>query len=637
MINFQDVRLRRGPRVLFEHVTFSLRRGEKLGLTGANGTGKTSLLALIRGELQVDSGELSMPPGLRIASVAQETSPSARSALDYTLDGDTRLREIERAIREADAAHDGERLASLHGRYETAGGYVAASRAGRLLDGIGFAPGDLERPVTDFSGGWRMRLNLAQALMSPSELLLLDEPTNHLDLDAILWLEGWLAAYPGTLVLISHDREFLDRVATRIAHIERGAIRLYAGNYSQFEAQRTAELAVQQSMYERQQREIRHIMQFVERFRAKNTKARQAQSRLRQLERMERIAPAHVDTQFAFEFLPPEKLPRPLLALEEQAAGYGDREVLEPMSLSLVPGDRIAILGRNGAGKSTLTRLLSGELEGRGGRRVEAPDLRIGYFAQHQLEQLDPASSPFDHLRRLGGPALARGPEQAVRDLLGGFGFRGDRVFEPVAPFSGGEKARLVLAILVARRPNLLLLDEPTNHLDLEMRLALGMALQDYTGALIVVSHDRHLIRSIADELWLVHDGQLGAFDGDLDDYASWLATTRTPGEEPAPRPGAQSAEARRTQKRVEAQRRNRLSPLRAKVRELEEELSRLGTEKQRVESALADPGIYESAARETLRQQLEQQREIDKALAQAETQWLEASETLEAANREPG
>jgi ATP-binding cassette subfamily F protein 3 len=636
MIGFQDVRLRRGLRVLFEHVTFSLHRGDKLGLTGANGTGKTSLLELIRGELQVDGGEFTMPPALRIASVAQETGPVARSALDYALDGDAGLREIERALHEADAAHDGERLAWLHGRYEAAGGYAAASRAARLLDGVGFAPADLDRPVADFSGGWRMRLNLARALMSPSDLLLLDEPTNHLDLDAILWLEGWLAAYPGTLVLISHDREFLDRVVTRIAHIERGTIRLYTGNYSQFETQRAAELAVQQSMYERQQREIRHIMQFVERFRAKNTRARQAQSRLRQLERMERIAPAHVDTQFAFEFLPPEKLPRPLLSLEEQAAGYDDRQVLEPLSLSLVPGDRIAILGRNGAGKSTLTRLLAGELEGRGGRRIEAADLRIGYFAQHQLEQLDPGASPFDHLRRLGGPALARGPEQAVRDLLAGFGFRGDRVFEPVAPFSGGEKARLVLAILVARRPNLLLLDEPTNHLDLEMRLALGMALQDYTGALIVVSHDRHLVRSIADDLWLVHDGRLAPFDGDLDDYANWLASTRAPASAPAARAGMQSAEARRAQKRIEAERRNRLSPLRARVRELEQELARLADEKQRIESALGDPGIYDPGARDALRRQLDRQREVDKVLAQVEAQWLEASEALEIADREP-
>lgn len=636
MINFQDVRLSRGPRTLFEHASFILHRGEKLGLTGANGTGKTSLLQVIRGELQVDAGEVSVPPGLRIASVAQETDPSPRSALDFTLDGDVELRATERAIQAADAAHDGERLAAFHARYEAAGGYSAASRAAQLLDGVGFATADLTRPVADFSGGWRMRLNLTQALMCPSDLLLLDEPTNHLDLDAILWLEDWLGAYPGTLVLISHDREFLDRVVTRVAHIERESVRLYAGNYSQFEAQRAAELSVQQAMYERQQREIRHVMQFVERFRAKASKARQAQSRLKLLERMERIAPAHVDSQFTFEFLAPEKLPRPLVALEEQGAGYAEKNVLDPVSLSLAPGDRVAILGRNGAGKSTLTRLIAGELEGRGGRRVEAPDLRVGYFAQHQLEQLDTRSTAFEHVRRLGGPAFERAPEQAVRDLLAGFGFRGDRVFEPVAPFSGGEKARLVLALLVARRPNLLLLDEPTNHLDLEMRLALGMALQDYTGALVVVSHDRHLIRSIADDLWLVHDGKLGPFAGDLDDYADWLATNRIQGTSPTSRAGVQPAEARRVQKRVEAERRNRLGPLRARVRALEEEIARLGAQKIAVESALAEPGLYASDARDYLREQLDLQRRINKTLAETESQWVSASEALESADREP-
>lgn len=633
MINLQNVQLRRGGRLLFEGITFNILRGDKVGLTGANGSGKSSLLALIRGELQPDSGELSLPPGLRIASVAQETPPVLRTALEYTLDGDAELREMERELLAAEQAHDGARLGALHERYDALDGYAAPSRAAQLLDGLGFTNADLTRSVAEFSGGWRMRLNLAQALMCRSDVLLLDEPTNHLDLDAVLWLESWLASYQGTLLLISHDREFLDRVATRIAHIERLAVRVYTGNYSQFETQRAAELAAHQAMFERQQREIRHVMQFVDRFRAKATKARQAQSRLKLLERMQRIAPAHVDTQFAFEFLQPEKLPRPLLSLEDQSAGYGDTQILAGVNLVLSPGDRIAILGRNGAGKSTLTRLLAGELRATGGRRVEAVDLRVGYFAQHQLEQLDARMSPAEHLRRFA-PFFAGASEQAVRDHLAGFGFRGDRAFEPVVAFSGGERARLVLALLVGQRPNLLLLDEPTNHLDLDMRHALGMALQDFSGALLVVSHDRHLVRSIADDLWLVHEGRVGTFDGDLDDYAAWLDSTRAPRTNPAR--VAPAPDARRARKRAEAELRNRLSPLRATVRALEEEIARLGDAQVEVERTLAEPALYESASREELKLRLQRREKVARAIAEAERRWLQASEALEAANREP-
>lgn len=395
MLTFHNLQLRRGPRVLFEGVTFGVFRGDRVGITGANGTGKSSLLSLVRGELHPDAGEFSAPPGLRMAWVEQETSADPKPAIEYTLDGDVELRETERAIEDADRAHDGARLATLHAQYEALGGYSARSRAAQLLAGIGFAPGDIERPVAVFSGGWRVRLNLARALMCRSDLLLLDEPTNHLDLDAVLWLEQWLLAYRGTLLLIAHDREFLDRVVTRIAHIERQSIRIYTGNYSEFEAQRAAALALQQSTYERQQREIHHIEEFIERFRAKATKARQAQSRMKVLERMQRIAPAHVDGQFEFSFAEPEKLPRPLLTLEDQNAGYGERLVLKDVSLVISPGDRVALLGRNGAGKSTLTKLLAGELVARSGTRTPAADLRIGYFAQHQLEQLDPALDAF--------------------------------------------------------------------------------------------------------------------------------------------------------------------------------------------------------------------------------------------------
>jgi ATP-binding cassette subfamily F protein 3 len=526
MLNFCDLTLRRGKRVLFSGATFSLFRGEKVGITGENGSGKSSLLALVRGELTPDGGTFDMPAQLAVAHVSQELLPSERSAIDFVLDGDPQLRELEARLNQAQLQDDGEHLAELHARYEAIGGYEATSRAGQLLHGLGFAASDEQRSVSAFSGGWRVRLNVAQALMCRSDLLLLDEPTNHLDLDAILWLESWLLGYPGTLLLISHDREFLDRVTDRIVNLEHGHARAYRGNYSAFEQQRASELAEQAALYTRQQREIRHMQSFVERFRAKASKARQAQSRLKALERMQRIAPAHVDSSFEFSFALPQKLPRPLLALERQAVGYEGRAVVSGISLTVAPGDRVAVLGRNGAGKSTLMKLLAGQLEASAGARTCARDLKIGYFAQHQLEQLNALGTPYQHLREMSEALVDRATEQQLRDFLGAFGFRGDRVFEPVAPLSGGEKARLVLALLAYQRPNLLLLDEPTNHLDLEMRQALAVALQDYEGAVILVSHDRHLLRVVADQLLLVDQGRLSEFDGDLEDYARWLSAS---------------------------------------------------------------------------------------------------------------
>jgi ATP-binding cassette subfamily F protein 3 len=630
MLNFQNVQLRRGTRVLFEHATFTIYRGEKVGITGANGTGKSSLLALVSGELQPESGEFGRPAQLRIASVAQETPAVEQAAIDYVLDGDIELRAVERALAGSAPAQDGAALAELHARFGSLDGYAARSRAAQLLRGVGFANDELERPVSTFSGGWRMRLNLARALMRRSDLLLLDEPTNHLDLDAVIWLESWLAAYRGTLLLIAHDREFLDAVVSRIVHLECQTVRTYPGNYSAFETQRAADLALAQALYEKQQREIHHVLQFVERFRAKASKARQAQSRLKLLERMERIAPAHVDTPFEFAFLPPEKLPRPLLRIEGRSVAFGERRVLDDVEVALAPGDRIAVLGRNGAGKSTLMKLLAGVIGGSGGRQEAAADLRVGYFAQHQLEQLDDAASAFDHLRAHGGRAMQVAPEQALRDHLGGFGFRGDRVFEPVGPFSGGERARLVLALLVAQRPNLLLLDEPTNHLDLEMRHALGMALQDYSGALVVVAHDRHLIRSVADTLWLVANGRVAPFDGDLDDYARLLA-------QPAAREQGASAaggDDRRTRKRLEAERRNQLSPLRAAVRDLEAQIAQLEQERGANDAALADGGLYLIDRRDELMRQLAKRSELTQSLAAAEARWIAACEALEEAER---
>jgi ATP-binding cassette subfamily F protein 3 len=467
--------------------------------------------------------------------------------------------------------------------------------------------------------------------MCRSDLLLLDEPTNHLDLDAILWLERWLIDYPGTLLLIAHDREFLDRIVNRVVNIEHGRARAYRGNYSAFEEQRAAELAEQSALFTRQQQQIRHMESFVERFRAQATKARQAQSRLKALERMQRIAPAHVDSPFEFEFRQPDKLPRPLLALENQSAGYGERVLLERVGLTIAPGDRIALLGRNGAGKSTLMKLLAGELPARSGTRTEARDLALGYFAQHQLEQLAVDDSPLGNLKRLAGPLAMRATEQELRDFLAGFGFAGERVFEPVAPFSGGEKARLMLAIVIFRRPNLLLLDEPTNHLDLEMRQALAVALQDYAGAVVVVSHDRHLLRTVADQFYVVQGGRMQPFDGDLEDYAQWLAQASASTSQSTTESQGDSADARRQRRREEAQRRAALNPLKTQLVKLELELDALARETQRVQAALAAPDLYTDAAKARLRELLDAQTRLARDTQRVEAAWLTGSEELEA------
>jgi len=637
MLNFSDVSIRRGPRLLFSEATFGLFRGEKVGITGENGSGKSSLMSLVLGELQPDSGTFEMPSNLEIAHVSQELLATDQQAIEFVLDGDAGLRAIERDIADAEARDAGDKLGELYANYAAAGGYDARSRAGQLLHGLGFSSADETRAVREFSGGWRVRLNVAQALMCRSDLLLLDEPTNHLDLDAILWLETWLREYPGTLLLIAHDREFLDRVINRVVNIEHGKARAYRGNYSAFEDQRASEMAEQSALFTRQQREIKHMESFVERFRAKASKARQAQSRLKALERMQRIAPAHVDSPFEFSFAPPDKLPRPLLAIEKQSVGYDGRVVLQDVNLTLSPGDRIALLGRNGAGKSTYMKMLAGELTAMAGTRTEARDLRIGYFAQHQLEQLSPKDSPLANLRRFGAVRAARATEQELRDYLAGFGFRGDRVFEPVGPFSGGEKARLVLALVAYLRPNLMLLDEPTNHLDLEMRQALTVALQEYDGAVVLVSHDRHLLRTVADEFYVVHAGRAKPFDGDLDDYAKWLADTDslTATEESAgacePKRESETAESRKQRKREDAERRNRLAPLKAAIDKCERELERLTKERAEVQAALEAPDLYTDAAKDRLRTLTEKQGRLTREVEKVEAQWLETTERLEA------
>ncbi|NBC12199.1 MAG: ATP-binding cassette domain-containing protein [Gammaproteobacteria bacterium] len=652
MLQLDAVTLRRGPKLLLEGVDLRVHAGQKVGLTGANGCGKSSLFALLRGELQPDAGEVSLPADWRIAHVAQQTPGGERAAIELVMDGDTDLREVQRRLADAEAAGDGVQQAALHGQLEAIGGYTAESRAARLLHGLGFAVGDEYRAVSSYSGGWRMRLALAQALMCRSDLLLLDEPTNHLDLDAVIWLEGWLRAYPGTLLLISHDRDFLDAAVEHICHMERRGLKVYTGGYSAFERQRAEHLAQQQAAHERQQREIAHMRSFVDRFRAKATKARQAQSRLKALERMELIAPAHVDSPFRFAFRQPAAKPDPLLRLEGVRAGYGDTTVLDGVGLSLRPEDRIALLGPNGAGKSTLIKLLAGLVEPRAGQREAGQGLVIGYFAQHQVDQLDPAASPLKHLERLEAAVAQSGgkaaTEQQLRDFLGGFGFRGDRATEAVAPFSGGEKARLALALIVWQRPNLLLLDEPTNHLDLDMRLALSEALLGFGGALVLVSHDRHLLRVTCDTLLLVDGGRVEAFDGSLDDYPAWLAARNKeqaqpqagsagaasddqPTATPAMAGGGEAAASRKDQRRREAEQRARLQPAKKRVQKLEADVERLSNERDALEEALADPALYTDDAKPQLLSLLADKQRIDAALEQAETDWLDAAAELEA------
>jgi ATP-binding cassette, subfamily F, member 3 len=626
MLKLTTLSLRRGQRLLFSDASLTIHHGEKVGVTGANGCGKSSLFALIRGELHADTGELRLPANRVIAHVAQEMPATQQSALDYVLDGDEELRAIEQELLAAEKTDDGHRLGELHSRMEHIEGYAAPARAARLLNGLGFANDQIERPVNEFSGGWRMRLNLARALMCRSDLLLLDEPTNHLDLDAVIWLQQWLQRYPGTLLLISHDRDFLDEVADHILHVEQQQLTLYSGNYSAFEHLRAEKLALQQSAFESQQREIRHMEDFVRRFRAKASKARQAQSRIKALERMERIAPAHVDSPFHFRFLPPHKLPSPLLTLDQTAVGYDDKPLLQGLSLSLQAGARIGLLGHNGAGKSTLIKLIAGELQPLSGEVVRARELRLGYFAQHQLEQLSPDASPLLHLQRLD----SRADEQSLRNYLGGFGFSNEMALSPVAPFSGGEKARLVLALLIYQRPNLLLLDEPTNHLDLEMRHAMTMALQDYEGALLVVSHDRHLLRSVCDELLLVDNGEVLEFDGDLEDYRQWLSRAESVSTTEPREDQDNSAAARKERKRREAEQRQKQQPLRKELNKVEQGMESLQRRRDQLEQQLAEPEQYEAANREKLKALLQEKAELERQHAEHEERWLSLSEALE-------
>ena len=641
MLTLADVRLRRGPQVLIDGANCSIFRGEKVGIVGRNGCGKSTLLALIRGELAPDAGEYRAPPGLAIAAVAQELPATEATLVEYIRGGDLELASLEAQMEAAAGAGgamshavDGARIATLHAEYDRLGGYAARSRAAQLASGLGFDADDLARPVRRFSGGLQMRANLARALMRRSDALLLDEPTNHLDLDAVLWLESWLQSYPGTLLLVSHDREFLDGVAVRILHIEGGQLRSYAGNYSAFETQRAAEAERTQAMLASQQRERARVESFVNRFRAQASKARQVQSRLKWLARLPAVATTHLEEGFEWEFAAPAKLPNPLVTLEHVAAGYGDRRVLRDVSLSVRPGDRVGILGRNGAGKSTLMRTLAGQLTPLAGAMETAPDAATGFFAQLELEHLDADGTALAELERRGGPEQLRSTELDRRNHLGRFGFRGDRVFEPTRQFSGGERARLALAILVARKPNLLLLDEPTNHLDLDMRHALLVALQDFAGAVVIVSHDRALLRGACDSFLLVANGAVTSFDGDLEDYAAWLArgAGASQGEGGDAGDSAGSVPSRREQRRLEAEARNRLTPLRAEQRQLESQLERLAAERREIESRLADPATYADAPVEDQRRLSARHGALSREISTLEERWLHVASTLEAA-----
>ncbi|UWS29093.1 ABC transporter ATP-binding protein [Erwinia pyrifoliae] len=628
MIVFSSLQIRRGVRVLLDNATATINPGQKVGLVGKNGCGKSTLLALLKNEISADAGSFSYPGNWSLAWVNQETPALDMPAIEYVIDGDREFRQLESELAHANEINDGHAIATLHGKLDAVQAWTIQSRAASLLDGLGFSQQQLQRPVSDFSGGWRMRLNLAQALICRSDLLLLDEPTNHLDLDAVIWLERWLKSYSGTLILISHDRDFLDPVVDKILHIEQQSIFEYTGNYSSFEIQRATKLSQQQSMFEHQQQKVAHLQSFIDRFKAKATKAKQAQSRIKMLERMEQIAPAHVDNPFTFSFREPESLPNPLLKMEKVSAGYGERKILNSIKLNLVPGSRIGLLGRNGAGKSTLIKLLAGELAPLQGDIGLAKGIKLGYFAQHQLEFLRADESPIQHLVRLAPKVL----EQQLRDYLGGFGFQGDKVSEETRRFSGGEKARLVLALIVWQRPNLLLLDEPTNHLDLDMRQALTEALIDFEGALVVVSHDRHLLRSTTDELYLVHDGKVEPFAGDLEDYQQWLSDLqRQSAADAAPKADSiNSAQARKDQKRREAELRTQTQPLRKQLEKLEKLMEKHHAQLAHAEDKLSDSAIYEQASKADLTAALQQQATAKSALEECEMAWLEAQEQLE-------
>ena len=634
MITAQELQLIRGNKNLLKAASFRVHDGQKIGLVGANGSGKSSLFALLKGELHADAGDIGFPSHWRISSVDQETPAVARSVLEYTIDGDTEYRNLEEEKVHADEV-GGSVLAEWHHRYEVLDGYTMVARAAQLLAGLGFSHDAQAEPVASFSGGWRMRVNLARALLKPAELLLLDEPTNHLDLEAVVWLERWLKRFPGTLIVISHDREFLDNLVDGIIHFNGEQLDSYAGNYSSFERQRGERLMLQQAVFDKQQRQRAHLQAFVDRFRYQATKARQAQSRVKALEKLQAAAPILAASGFDFEFFEPDELCSPLISFDQVKAGYGDTIILNHIHLNLLPGSRIGLLGRNGAGKSTLVKLLAGVLKPLSGKVDLGRQLKVGYFDQQQLDALDLEASPLLHLQRLSETTK----EAELRSFLGGFGFKGESVLEPVGPLSGGEKTRLALALLVWQRPNLLLLDEPTNHLDVDMREALIVALQGFQGAVVVVSHDRHLLQTVVSELYLIADGKAGPFDGDLEDYQRLQAKSPArpsevvvddDDEKSVETPRAKSID-RQTQKRMEADFRRQTTPQRKKISSSEAKMQVLEGELSDLAEQLADPSLYTDQPVEVLNRLMKEQGERKNELQVIEEEWLLMQEELEA------
>ena len=634
MLKISQLHLQLGNKVLFNQANATIFPGHKIGIVGANGCGKSTLFSLIRGELGGDDGDVTYPKGWQLAWVKQETPALDKSALEYVIDGDAEYRRLQSQLEAAERSNNGEAIGHIHESLDAIDAYSIHARAGELLNGLGFDAEAQNKEVKSFSGGWRMRLNLAQALMINSDCLLLDEPTNHLDLDAVIWLEKWLKRYAGTMLLISHDRDFIDNICQGILHVEQQQLNEYTGNYSNFERQRAEKLAQQQAVYQKQQAEVKHIQSFIDRFKAKASKAKQAQSRVKMLERMELIAPAHVDSEFHFEFLPANNLPNPIIKMEQVNAGYGDTVILSHIHLNLVPGSRIGLLGRNGAGKSTLIKTLARTLKPLSGEFEHSKHLKIGYFAQHQLDRLRAGQTPVQHLQSLNSNMT----EQEARNYLGGFGFNGDQALDKIDKFSGGEKARLVLALIVYEKPNLLLLDEPTNHLDIEMRQALTIALQGFEGAMILIAHDRHLLKSTCDDLYLVDMGQVQPFDGDLDDYHNWLLDQqKNQGDDNEVSLAAKdnSATVKKEQKRLEAEMRKAISPVKKQADKLADKQTQLETRLSEIEELMADTELYSESNKTRLNELLQEQARIKSTLEQTELAWFECEEQMEAIRSE--
>ena len=632
MIEIKNLTLQRGSKILLDNATATINPRQRVGLIGKNGTGKSSLFALIKGEIGQDKGDLLLPKTWKLAAVAQETPALDTSALDYVLQGDAELQHFQAALAAAEAENDGMKQAEWHAKLDEIDAYSAPARAAKLLSGLGFAQDEHAKPVKAFSGGWRMRLNLAQALMCRADLLLLDEPTNHLDLETVLWLENHLASLPCTQIIISHDRDFLNATTTQTLELAQQKLTLYGGGYDFYLKERAQRLANQQAAFAKQQAKIQHLQSFINRFKAKATKATQAQSRVKALEKMEKIAPAQLDNEFLFEFAAPEHLPNPLLKMEHADLGYGAETVLKNISLSLENGARFGLLGVNGSGKSTFIKALSGSLKPQNGQILRSDKLNIGYFAQHQLDTLRSDQSPMWHIQKLSPEAR----EQEIRNFLGGFLFTGEMATAPIAPFSGGEKARLALAMLVWQKPNLLLLDEPTNHLDLDMRHALTLALQSFEGALILVSHDRSLIEATTDQFLLIDQGSLKTFDGDLNDYRAWRLAQENATAAPAQSSQSQS---RKDTKRQEAQMRQerarRSKPVQQKIDQAEKEIAALTAAQQQCEAILSQESIYQPENKAKLQETLAKTNEIKVKLTKLEEEWLQWQEDLETINKQ--